>query len=135
MASNRIRRNINTPIVILDTSAVLTPFEFSIDIEQELYRLLGRVSICIPQSVFLELEQLYARNNSKTSQKAKAALCWIKRFSIIPTTNPGDAGVIEAAVQTKATVVTNDKELRRRLKQKHIPIITLRQNQYLVLLE
>lgn len=135
MASDRVRRNFNKPCVILDTSAVLTPFEFSVDMEKELFRLLGRYELCIPQCVLDELEVLYERDNSATSKHAKTALSWIQRFTVVPTTNRGDDGVIEAAQQYHATVVTNDRELRGRLKKLHIPMITLRQKQYLMKVE
>jgi len=135
MASNWVRGNLNTTCVILDTSAILMPFEFSIDIEKELERLLGRFTIVIPQAVLDELNMIDTRGSGRKHRQAHAAYTWVQRFQSIPTSKYGDDAVVEAAQQKNAYVVTNDRELRSRLRKLSIPTITLRQKQYLILEE
>jgi len=55
MASNRIWRDKK---IILDSSALMMVFEFNIDIEEELDRLLGRYHILIPRNVVDEIDFL-----------------------------------------------------------------------------
>ena len=45
----------------------------------------------------------------------------------------GDNSVIELALQTGGYVLTNDKELRRRLRKEGVPIILLRSGTHLVI--
>jgi rRNA-processing protein FCF1 len=44
----------------------------------------------------------------------------------------GDDAVIDLAVQRSAAVVTNDKELIGRLKERRVPVVRLRAERYLV---
>jgi len=73
MASDRIRRDNQTKTVILDSSAVLMLFEQSIDLENELLRLIGNHTIVIPTPVTYELKGIAHRGDGKKSQHAKAA--------------------------------------------------------------
>lgn len=133
MASDRLWRDTNQSLVILDTSAVLLPFEYSIDVFGELTRLLGQYQIIIPDVVIKELQQFQHRGDGKTAQHAKAALSLIKKFPVIATSMDADEGIIEAATSLDAYVVTNDQGLRKRLQQKTKKVIYLRQKHYLVL--
>ena len=56
--------------MILDSSALMMCFEFSIDLEKELTRLLGRYCIVVPSSIVRELEFL-AKTTGKKRGKAK----------------------------------------------------------------
>ena len=51
--------------VILDTSAILMLFEFSIDLEDELIKLLGRFHILVPSPIIEELKLLSKHGNGK----------------------------------------------------------------------
>ena len=110
--------------VILDTNALLSQFRFNVDLEKELNRLLGAYEIIIPSSVLLELENVQDRY-------VRAAQKFAKRYPIISTELAGDDSIISLAVELKAIVVTNDKELRKRLKKQGITVIFLRQGKYL----
>jgi rRNA-processing protein FCF1 len=44
----------------------------------------------------------------------------------------GDEAVIEIALQRSAAVVTNDRELIQRLKQRRVLVVRLRSERYLV---
>lgn len=114
----------NRTIVILDTNALLWQFNSRVDMVSELNRLLGAYEIVIPSSVLRELECISHRYS-------KAARKLAERYRIIPTELTGDESLLSLAETLKAVVVTNDKELRKRLKQIGLTTIFMRQGKYL----
>lgn len=109
-------------------------FEFSIDLENELIRLLGSYKIIIPESIVRELEFLSVNGNGKKKMKAKASLKFIKKYDTINTDEKnGDNSIIELANKIHCVVVTNDRQLRNRLKDISIPVIYLRAKKKLVM--
>ena len=131
MASNRIW---SFKTVILDSSAVLMIFEFSVDLEAELTRLLGRHKIVIPKSIFDELRFLSQQQDGRRRQIAKAAMQFIKKFEIVNTKiENADDAIFNLAKDTDWVVVTNDKELRKRLRNVLLPVIFLRGKKTLML--
>ena len=137
MASNRIWRNRNIKTVILDTSAIFMFFEFSINIEQEILNLIGKFRIVIPTPIFNEIKLLSEIGNEKKRRIAKSSLNLIKKkkYEIIDLNikKNGDDSVIEYASILNGLVITNDTELRKRLKDKSISTIFLRGKQKLCL--
>ena len=134
MAPNRLRRNREGKIVILDSSAIMMFFEFSIDLEDELTRLLGKYHIIIPKPIVEELEFLAKHGRGKKKYIAKPALDFIKRYDIIElqTSEKGDDAVIHFAQELSGVVVTNDRDLIRRLRELLIKVIYLRGKKRLV---
>lgn len=110
--------------VILDSNALLMPFQFKIDIQSEIEMLLGKVSIVVPSCVVEELSRM-------NLPAARGALRYAKRFIIVQSRAKGDRGVIEVAKKQKAAVVTNDQELIRILKKSSILVIRMRGRQKL----
>ena len=110
--------------VILDTNALLWQFRSKVNIENELNRLLGAYVIVIPTSVLTELENVRDRY-------VKAARKLAERYQIIATKLKGDESIISLAQALQAMVVTNDKELRKRLKEQGVTVIFMRQGKYL----
>ena len=134
MASDRIRGNSHKKTVILDSNALLMVFEFSINLEEELTRLLGSYHIGIPTAVVSELKLLEKHGKGAKKQKAIAALTFITRYNIIDSKgSTTDDAIVEVAKRIDGIVVTNDKELKRRLKVLDVPVIFLRKKQQLVL--
>jgi rRNA-processing protein FCF1 len=102
-------------------------FEFSIDLERELTRIIGSYNIIVPSGIIKELELLSIKGKGEKRAKAKAGLKLIKNYDIFPVLEKfGDDSVIFTAKKTNGVVVTNDKELRKRLKLQSIPVIFLR---------
>lgn len=130
---NRVTKRVD---VILDTNALLMFFQFKLNLEAELDRLLGGYRVVIPSVVVTELEKL-----SKSVPEAKVALQLSKQYEIIeldPTqltnNNSGDDAdleIIALASQLKAIVVTNDKILRSNLKSKNLRTIYLKSKTHL----
>ncbi len=112
--------------VILDTNALLMPFERRLNIDLELQRLLGTVRAVIPEPLLGELRR-------SSNKHASAALALAAKYETAPTDARGDDAVLELAIRLQAPVVTNDKRLRSRLRQEGIPLIYLRSGNHLIL--
>jgi rRNA-processing protein FCF1 len=115
-------------IVILDANALLMPFQFRINLDIELERLLGECEVLVPSSVLGELEKL-----AKENRQAKAALALAKKYRVSEVEEGGDASIVSLANELNAIVVTNDKDLIMKLKESRIPVIYLRSRTHLVL--
>jgi rRNA-processing protein FCF1 len=127
MAFDWVRGDKIHKTVILDSSAILSFFEFFIDWEKELSRLLDGYCIVVPTEVIKELEVLSKQTASERKRKATASLKLAERYQTIETiAGNADDAIIEAAKKTHGVVVTNDTELRKRLKRESIPVIFLR---------
>jgi len=116
------------PKVVLDANALMMPFQFGLNIDAELSRLLGKYEAVVPSSIRSELKRLAAR-----SAAAKAALRLAEKFTTFKTTAEGDQSIIEAAKTLRAIVVTNDSELLETLEAEGIPRIRLRSRSHLVI--
>jgi rRNA-processing protein FCF1 len=134
MASNRIWRNRKEKIVILDSNALMMLFEYSINLDEELKRLVGLHKIIIPNFIIRELKSISEKGQGHKKIVAKPALKLAKKFSIynVKTDKNGDDAILELAETLSAIVVTNDKELKRRLKNKSILTIILRNKSHLI---
>lgn len=100
----------------------MMPFQFALDLEEELVRLLGEHRAAVPSSVIRELEGLSSGNST-----AKAALRFATRFPVIGVEGAGDDALFALAQAEGAAVLTNDRDLRRRLREAHLPVIYLRE--------
>jgi len=110
--------------VVLDSNALLIPFQFKVDIVSEITRLLGNVEIIVPSCVIDELTKIKA-------SEAKAAIKLANKFRVVEASKKGDRGVIEIAKKEHAAVVTNDQELIKILRNSSIPVIRMRECQRL----
>lgn len=135
MASNRLWENPDEKIVILDSNAILMLFEFSIDLEDELTRLLGKYKIIIPKPIFDELMFLSTNGKGNKRYISKPALELIKKYEIAEMERnlKGDKAVINLAKKLQGIVVTNDRDLIKRLKNISISVIFLRGKKRLVM--
>ena len=125
MAFDWVRRDKINKTVILDSSALLSFFEFSVDWENQLGRLLGGYRLVVPTAVKQELRILAAQNRG--GKKAAAALKLIEKYETIDEdARSADEALIKIAEKTKGIVVTNDAELRNRLKDRGLAVIFLR---------
>src|SRR6266540_4098755 len=113
--------------VILDANALLLPFQFRVNLEAELRRLLGDHEILVPSPVMDELRGL-----SKSVREARGAQKLAERFRVLEVEGEADDAILEAATQMSAAVVTNDAVLLRRLREARIPRIFLRSRSHLV---
>ena len=134
MASDRIRGDPKEKIAVLDSSAILMLFEFSIQLDDELLRLLGRCRIVVPKPVVRELQVLLEKGTGKKRRLAKPALKLIASYeSVDVDAKNGDDSVLLLAEKLHGAIVTNDRELRLRAKKQFIPVVFLRGKQVLCL--
>lgn len=112
------------PKVVLDTNALLLPFERSFNIDAQLRSLLGECQAFVPGPIVGELKR-------SSSKHAPAALRLLSRYTIEDTAATGDQAVIELAERLNAYVVTNDRALIAKLRQRRIKIVTMRGGNHL----
>ena len=135
MALDRIWRNREEKIVILDSNAIMMLFEFSIDLEDELTRLLGKYHVIVPKPIIEELEFLSKHGKGKKKFIAKPALEFVSRYDVDSedTDEKGDNAVFHLAKKLSGIVLTNDRVLRKRLRKESLHVIYLRGKNRLVL--
>src|SRR5207247_10527679 len=90
-------------IVLLDTNALLMPFQFRVNLETELTRLMGSADIAIPSPVRTELEFLAERDRN-----AEAALRLAARDRVIEASGSADDALLDLGALPRAVVGTND---------------------------
>ncbi len=117
--------------VVLDTNALFFPFQFKIDLGNEIGSLLGRCEILVPEVVIKELKGL----SEAGKRDAITALRYAERFGVLPDESglKGDSVVLAAAESVKGVLVTSDKDLIKRAKEKGLRVVFLRGRQKLEL--
>jgi rRNA-processing protein FCF1 len=119
--------------IILDTNALFVPLQFRIDIQESLKALLNtNFKLILPLPVKAELERLADKGSPKIRRDATYALetlIKIGQFEIDENYAelPPDDAVLRTAQSRRALVFTNDRVLRRRLRDINVPVIYVRQ--------
>ena len=98
----------------------MMPFQFGIRLEEELNRLVGNYQIWIPEAVSRELKTLRGPH-------AQAAQQLAARYPVVPMGGSGDDAILEAATIKNAITVTNDSILRKRLMERGLKVIYMRE--------
>jgi rRNA-processing protein FCF1 len=111
--------------VIIDTNGLMIPGQFGLDIFSELERL-GFDSFIVANACVRELEKIIASGRGKDKMAAKIALSLLDRCAIIEDSGFADDVIVEMAIGMKASVLTNDAELKKRLCSKGVTIVYLR---------
>jgi len=118
--------------VVLDSNALFVPLQFRFDVFGELERLLKRrFELVLLSAVKRELEVLAVKGSVKVRRDAGFALGLAGRLRVGEVDVGGsgltDDVIVEAARELGAVVFTNDKVLRRRLRDISVPVIYVRQ--------
>jgi len=108
--------------VLLDTNALFLPFRDRFPLVEEVERLTAPALVGVPSSVVAELDRLVAR----AEVGAPLAREFARRFPIVESSGRGDQGLVELAARRRATVVTGDRELRRRLVAAGVVVLSPR---------
>lgn len=112
--------------VLLDTNALMMPVECNVRVFDELERLLGPVEPSVPKASVDELKAL-SSGAGQESMAASVGLDLLERCTVRShEATKADDAVIELAGAFEY-VVTNDAALRRRLADRGVPVIGLRQ--------
>jgi len=118
--------------VILDSNALFVPLELKIDIFKETKRLLNRnLELILLSPVKQELELLAIKDSPKTRREAMYALKLAEKCKYVVIDNPEklstDDVIAKVSKAWKSPVFTNDRQLRKRLKDISVPVIYVRQ--------
>jgi rRNA-processing protein FCF1 len=126
-------------LVIPDTNFLLVPGQFGVDIIGELNRVLDvRFRIAVPNAVLQELEVIERKSRGKDLMAIRMAKKLAERFEVVEIgrfgERPIDDQIFDFAVKNERVIVcTNDKGLKRRLREKGIPVVYLRSKKILEL--
>ncbi len=113
--------------VVVDSNALMMPFQYRINLDIELERLLGKFEIYVPSCVLGELKRI-----SRRRQEAKAALQLASKYPVVEVASLGDRGVMEAAKKLNGMVLTNDRALITALHREGIGVIYMKQNHLVI---
>jgi rRNA-processing protein FCF1 len=121
--------------VILDSNFLFAPFQFQIDIFEELGKLLGKAEPIILTTTLEEIETLARKRSPKTSIQALAALELAKKCKTVEAKmklrESYDDVILRTAVDSDYLVATNDSDLRKKLREAGVAVIFLRQKSHL----
>ena len=126
-------------LVIPDTNFLLVPGQFGVDIIGELNRVLDvRFRIAVPNAVLQELEVIERKSRGRDLLAIRMAKKLAERFEVVEIgrfgERPIDDQIFDFAVKNERVIVcTNDKGLKRRLREKGIPVVYLRSKKILEL--
>jgi rRNA-processing protein FCF1 len=117
--------------VILDANALFVPLQLKIDIHKELQRLLERnFELILLSPTKRELTKL-AKKGSLMRRNAEYALKIAEKCTYVEVDSPisafADDVIVESAKNWRAAVFTNDRQLRKRLRDISVPVIYVRQ--------
>tara|TARA_Y100000310_G_scaffold22495_1_gene21593 strand:+ start:883 stop:1284 length:402 start_codon:yes stop_codon:yes gene_type:complete len=129
--------------IILDTNFLLIPAQFKVDIFEEMKRIMTTpYKLRIMAKTIDELNNIInnkseRKQTAKDKTAAKIALQLIVKYKIVKILSSKDLNVdnliLNTATKTSHIVATQDINLKRKLKEKRIPLIILRKKQYLEL--
>jgi rRNA-processing protein FCF1 len=114
--------------IILDTNFLTIPYQFNIDIFEEIDRIIEEnYEVMTLDGVVRELKALM-KAKGKNAVAAKLGLELIKKKNIkIINTKEKNVDITIVAISDKDTIVaTNDRNLRKKLKNKNIKTLYLR---------
>ena len=129
--------------IILDTNFLISSVRFKVDIFSELQRICDfKYQACIIDGILDELKRLVEIGKPKDKIAAKISLELVKKENIkIIKTYPKnkrvknvDFLILNLIKKEDFIVATQDKELKREIRKKGVPIIVLRQKRYLKLI-
>jgi len=125
--------------VIIDTNFLLIPGQFMVDIFTELERVMQEpFELCIVEKSLDELNKLTLVGKEKDRFAAKLAVVLIgqKNLKRLPSSKGYNSvdDIIVSYADKDTFVATEDRILRKRLKEKRSGIIGLRQGKYLVVM-
>lgn len=118
--------------IILDSNAFFAQLELKIDIFEETKLLLNRnIELVLLSPVKHELELLAAKDSPKTRREAAFALKLAEKCKYVAVENSDklstDDVIVRVSKAWNSPVFTNDRQLRKRLKDISVPVIYVRQ--------
>lgn len=123
--------------IILDSNFLFVPLKFRIDIFKELETIVNRkVEVIVLSPIYEELKILSLKDGVN-GKEARIALEYANKCRLVQyETRPNeivDDFVVRIAEEWRCLVATNDRALRKKLRQRNIPVIYLRQKSHLAI--
>jgi rRNA-processing protein FCF1 len=116
--------------IILDSNSLFVPLQFKLDIFERLRILLNQNFTTIMLSpIRRELETLANEASPQTRKNASYALKLTEKceFVKIDKETSADDAILETAAKWNCPVFTNDRQLRKKLRDINVPVIYVRQ--------
>ena len=122
--------------IILDTNFLLIPAQFKVDIFSEIDRLIQEpYELCIVDSTIDELQRLMQKESGKDKRASALAIQMFEKKQVKHLKTEKhlntDKLIVELAKSPDYLVATQDKALKRILKENKVKLIVLRQKKYL----
>lgn len=116
---------------LLDTNSLLIPGKFKLDIFRELEKF-GKPELYTLELIIQELEKI-SQGSGPDSRHAKLGLGLInkKKVKVLESQGNTDSEIIRIALKEGMFVCTQDRELIKKLRDRGVKIISLRQKKYL----
>ena len=123
------------PKVVLDTNMLLVPFQFGVDIFDEIERILPGAEVYVPENVLRELEKLGGEGiKMKKFVGLAKKLIEMKGVVILPTPPEEAVDTTLARLAREGFIVaTNDRELKRKVWSVGGKVLALRERSHLEL--
>ena len=123
-------------LVLLDTNFLMLSIRFGVDVEAEMNRIIESSFVMATTNAIVdELRWLKTRVKPGEEKEIIFALSLAARITVLDERlEPGedvDDQLIRLASRGGSIVATTDTELRRRLRERSIPVVYLRQRRYL----
>ena len=121
--------------VVIDTNFFMVPFQFNVDIIDELEKALPSYKLTTPIFVINELKGLKRNNKGKIRLNADLALKLANssNIEIKDISLENNETVDDALLRVSEVLATNDIELKKRARKKGIAVAYLRQKKYIAI--
>lgn len=121
--------------VVIDTNFFMVPFQFNVDIIDELEKALPSYKLTTPIFVINELKGLKRNNKGKIRLNADLALKLANssNIEIKDILLENNETVDDALLRVSEVLATNDIELKKRARKKGITVAYLRQKKYIAI--
>ena len=121
--------------VVIDTNFFMVPFQFNVDIIDELEKALPSYKLTPPIFVINELKGLKRNNKGKIRLNADLALKLANssNIEIKDISLENNETVDDALLRVSEVLATNDIELKKRARKKGITVAYLRQKKYIAI--
>jgi len=122
--------------VLLDTSILLAPPRFRVDVFEEAGRVLeAQPEFYVSTRVLEELGRLREEASPGFSRELEVAMALARRCRVLvdESAGPVDDSLIQLASTRGLVLATADGELRRRARRRGVRVLYLRQRRYLEL--
>lgn len=120
---------------MIDTNFFMVPFQFNVDIIDELEKALPSYKLTTPIFVINELKGLKRNNKGKIRLNADLALKLANssNIEIKDISLENNETVDDALLRVSEVLATNDIELKKRARKKGITVAYLRQKKYIAI--